>query len=159
VNITFGDEQDDPSPAETSPAGELPALAELVMSAEGLAPDTAVSITLVDEATITDLNATHLGKTGPTDVLSFPIEDATPGNPPQTGTGGPPVSLGDVFIAPSVVRSNAERDGVRFDDEMALMVVHGMLHLLGWDHVDDDDAVAMEKREGELLSLTGRVRP
>jgi probable rRNA maturation factor len=154
VNITFGDEQDDPSPA-----GEFSALAELVMSAEGLAPDTAVSITLVDEATIAELNATHLGKTGLTDVLSFPIEDATPGNPPQAGTGGPSVSLGDVFIAPSVVRSNAERDGVRFDDEMALMVVHGLLHLLGWDHVDDDDAVAMEKREGELLSPTGRVRP
>lgn len=157
MNITFGDEQDDPLPADSS--REFAALAETVMSAEGLAPDTGVSITFVDEATIAELNATHLGKTGPTDVLSFPIEDATPGNPPQTGTGGPPVSLGDVFIAPSVVRSNAERDGVRFDDEMALMVVHGLLHLLGWDHVDDDDAVAMEKREGELLSLTGRVRP
>lgn len=157
MNITLGDEQDDPLPADSS--GEFTALAETVMSAEGLAPDTAVSITFVDEATIAELNATHLGKAGPTDVLSFPIEDATPGNPPHTGTGGPPVSLGDVFIAPSVVRSNAERDGVRFDDEMALMVLHGLLHLLGWDHVDDDDAVAMEKREGELLSLTGRVRP
>ena len=154
MNIAFGDEQDDPLPAR-----DRVDLAEAVLTAEGLAAETSVSITLVDEETIAALNEAHMGKIGPTDVLSFPIEDAVPGRPPLPDAGGPSVALGDVFIAPAVVRTNAVRDGVAFDDEMALMVVHGLLHLLGWDHVDDDDAVAMEKREGELLSLTGRVRP
>ena len=152
--IVFGDEQDEPVPV-----GELTELAQRVLSAEGLDPGTGVSITLVDEQVITELNLEHLGKTGPTDVLSFPIEDAFPGAPPRSDAGGPPVDLGDVVIAPSVVRANGAHDGTSFDDGMALMVVHGLLHLLGWDHVDDDEAVAMEKREGELLSLIGKVRP
>lgn len=154
MNITFGDEQDDPLPA-----GDLVRLAEIVLTEEGLPPDTSVSLTLVEEHAIAELNQAHMGKTGPTDVLSFPIEDAAPGAPPLPDVAGPPLELGDVFIAPAVVRSNARRTGVSFDDELALMVVHGLLHLLGWDHVEDDDAVAMEKREGELLSLVGRVRP
>jgi probable rRNA maturation factor len=154
VIITFGDEQDDPLPTD-----DLARLAELVLIEEGLDLDTAVSLTLVDEDTIADLNRVHMGKTGPTDVLSFPIEDAAPGRPPLPEDGGPPLELGDVFIAPGVVRANARRDGVAFDDELSLMVVHGLLHLLGWDHGNDDDATAMEKREGELLSLIGKVRP
>jgi probable rRNA maturation factor len=73
--------------------------------------------------------------------------------------GGPPIELGDVFIAPSVVRDNAQRSGARFEDELALMVVHGLLHLLGWDHEVDDKATRMEARESELLARIGRVRP
>lgn len=154
MTITFGDEQDDPLPA-----ANLVRFAELVLIEEGLPPDTGVSLTMVDEDTIAELNLAHLGRSGPTDVLSFPIEDAAPGRPPLPEDAGPPLELGDVFIAPGVVRANARRDGVVFEDELTLMVVHGMLHLLGWDHVADDDAAAMEKREGELLSLVGRVRP
>ncbi len=152
--ISFGDEQDEPAPVD-----ELRRLAEMVLEAEGLASGTTVSITLVDAETIAGLNEQHLGKSGPTDVLAFPIEDARPGAPPRPDAGGPAVELGDVFIAPSVVRKNAGAEGVDFDDELALMVVHGLLHLLGWDHVDDDDAVAMEQREGELLGMMGKVRP
>jgi len=154
VIIVFADEQDEPVPIE-----ELTNLAEVVLTEEDLAPGTAAAITLVDEDTIAALNRTHMDKSGPTDVLSFPIEHASPGEPPRPEAGGPPVELGDVFIAPSVVRSNAQRDEVVFEDEMALMVVHGLLHLLGWDHGEDNDAIAMEKREGELLSLIGMVRP
>ncbi len=151
--IEFGDEQDEPAPVDA-----LIALAEIVVQSEGLNDATSVAISLVDEATIARLNEIHLGKSGPTDVLSFPIEDAKPGKPPLASPDGPPVQLGDVFIAPSVVLANAGRDGVGYEDEMALMVVHGLLHLLGWDHVDDNDAEAMEKREAELLRLAGRQR-
>ena len=154
MSVTLSDEQDDPVPLD-----ELTKLAALVIDAEGLAPGTGMTVRMVDEATIAELNEQHLGRSGPTDVLSFPIEDASPGAPPVRAAGGPPVELGDIFIAPAVVAANARRDGVAYDDAMALMVVHGFLHLLGWDHVDDDDAVAMEKREGELLSLIGRDRP
>ncbi|GMQ85017.1 MAG: rRNA maturation RNase YbeY [Acidimicrobiia bacterium] len=151
--VDFGDEQDVPVVADA-----LVHLADLVMTEEGLPAGTGVSITLVDEQAIASLNREHMGKTGPTDVLSFPIEDAAPGMPPQQIVGGPPIEIGDVVIAPSVVRSNAERDAVAFEDELALMVVHGVLHLLGWDHVVEADAVAMERREEELLNLIGKVR-
>ena len=151
--VLFGDEQDEPVTAD-----EMVRLAEVVMIAEGLDAGTGVSITLVDEDTIALLNRKHMGKAGPTDVLSFPIEDAAPGVPPRRAVDGPPVEIGDVVIAPSVVRSNARRDAVAFEDELALIVVHGMLHLLGWDHVAEADAVAMERREEELLNLVGKVR-
>lgn len=151
--VVFGDEQDEPVIED-----EMVRLAEVVMIAEGLDAGTGVSITLVDEDTIALLNRKHMGKAGPTDVLSFPIEDAAPGVPPRRTVDGPPVEIGDVVIAPSVVRSNAKRDAVVFEDELALMVVHGMLHLLGWDHVAEAEAVAMERREEELLNLVGKVR-
>lgn len=152
--VEFGDEQDEPAPID-----ELRALAEGILVEEGLDGGAVVAITLVDDAEIAVLNQRYLGRSGPTDVLSFPIEDAAPGRPPLPAVNGPPMAVGDVFIAPGVVRSNARRRGVDYEDEMALMVVHGLLHLLGWDHVSDADAEAMERREAELLELVGRERP
>jgi len=154
VNVLFADEQDQPIVTD-----ELLMLAELVLDAQGLDEDTGVAFVLIDEQQMAELNKAHMGKEGPTDVLSFPIETATPGSPPTRAPGGPPIELGDVFISPSIVRRNAERQGVPFDDELALMVVHGLLHLLGWDHEDEADAVRMEGRERELLARVGRVRP
>lgn len=154
MNVLFADEQ--PEPIVT---GGLLRLAELVLEAEGLEGETGVSLVLIDEAEMTKLNVAHMGKQGPTDVLSFPIEAATPGAPPTRAPGGPPIELGDVFIAPSVVRDNAKRHGTPFDDELSLMVVHGLLHLLGWDHEAEDEAARMEARESELLARAGKVRP
>ena len=154
MNVLFADEQDQPIVTD-----ELLMLAELVLDAQGLDEDTGVAFVLIDEQQMAELNKAHMGKEGPTDVLSFPIETATPGSPPTRAPGGPPIELGDVFISPSIVRRNAERQGVPFDDELALMVVHGLLHLLGWDHEDEADAVRMEGRERELLARVGRVRP
>lgn len=152
--VELEDDQDEPAPAD-----ELRRLAEVVLAEEGLDGGAVVAITLVGEPEIARLNETYLGKRGPTDVLSFPIEDAAPGRPPAPSPNGPPVTVGDVFIAPSVVKGNAERSGVEYEDELALMVVHGLLHLLGWDHVDDADAEAMERREAQLLEMVGRKRP
>jgi probable rRNA maturation factor len=104
-----------------------------------------------------ELNAAYMGEEGPTDVLSFPIEDFSAGAVGEPG--GPPLLLGDVIICPSVVRSNAAAAAVAFEDEMALMVVHGILHLLGRDHVVDADAELMEQREREILAMVGRKRP
>ena len=154
MNVLFADEQDEPIVSD-----ELLRLAELVLEAEGLDGETGVALVLIEEPQMTELNEAHMGKEGPTDVLSFPIESAVPGSPPQRAVGGPPIELGDIFIAPSVVRRNAERQGVAFGDELALMVVHGLLHLLGWDHEVEDEAVRMERRESDLLSRIGRVRP
>jgi len=153
VNVLFADEQDEPIVTD-----EMLRLAELVLEEEGLESETGVSLILIDEAEMALLNEVHMGKQGPTDVLSFPIEASAPGSPPVRSPGGPPIELGDIFIAPSVVRGNAERHGVTFEDELSLMVVHGLLHLLGWDHEVEEEAVRMEARETDLLARIGRVR-
>ena len=154
MNVLFADEQDQPIVTN-----DLLRLAEVVLEAEGLDPDTGVSLVLIDETQMAELNEQHMEKQGPTDVLSFPIEDASPGVPPVRSVDGPPVELGDVFICPTVVRRNADERGVPFEDELSLMVVHGLLHLLGWDHEEEAEAIRMESRERTLLARVGKVRP
>ena len=138
------------------------ALANGALVDEGVRGLAEVSLIFADEATIADLNQRFMGKVGPTDVLSFPI-DAEPelsGRVPDaggTGPGEPPMSeipqlVGDVVICPAVAVRNALEHECTLDDEIALLVVHGVLHLLGWDHVIDDEAEKMEARERELLA-------
>lgn len=153
MNIAFSDEQDDPLPSEA-----LLELAGLAMEAEGLPESTQLSVALIGESRMAELNGEYMGKKGPTDVLSFPIEDFSSGMPDRD-EDSPPLLLGDIVICPDVVFGNAEAAGVRFEDEMALMVVHGLLHLLGHDHVMEEEAEAMEQREREILALVGRERP
>jgi probable rRNA maturation factor len=86
------------------------------------------------------------------------VEELLPGVVPDHDPHGPPLILGDVVIAPGYVRRQAEEHEVTFDDEMALMVTHGILHLLGYDHVDEDEAERMEERERVLLAKRGVVR-
>ena len=138
------------------------ALARGALVDEGVRGLAEVSLIFADEPTIADLNQQFLGKAGPTDVLSFPI-DAEPdlsGRVPDAGGSGPgepptpemPQLIGDIVICPSVAARNALEHEVSFDDEVALLVVHGVLHLLGWDHVIDEEAERMEARERELLA-------
>lgn len=155
MNIVVLDEQDDPLPAVA-----IDELAAIVLGGEGLPASTEVSILLVDTDHIVELNATHMGKDGPTDVLSFPLENLAPGDePPVPGPGHPPFAIGDVVICPRIVRERAEASAVPFADEMALMVVHGLLHLLGYDHEADEDAETMEAQERRYLAAVGRTRP
>ncbi len=155
MNILFADDQDDP----LEPSDWIVALAAHVLDAEGLDADTHLGVALVESGRMAELNGDAMGKDGPTDVLSFPLEDAVPGEPPHRLPDGPPVHLGDVVICPPVVRVNAAASAVPFEDELALMVVHGVLHLLGYDHIEDADAEHMEGRERRLLAAVGRVRP
>lgn len=139
-------------------------LARSVLGAQGLRLDTEVSLLFVDENTIAELNSRFLGNDGPTDVLAFPIEEERErgGRSPDEGGTGPgdgmtdeddiPMLLGDVVVCPTVAARNAAEHGVSVDDEIALLVVHGLLHLVGMDHVDDDEAERMEQRERELLA-------
>ena len=132
--------------------------AESVLKAQEVDAESSVVIQFVDDDTMASLNEEHMGKSGPTDVLSFPIEDASPGFPPIRGEGAPPLDLGDIFISTNVVAQHASEFQVSFSDELHLMVCHGLLHLLGWDHMTDEEAEAMERREGELLSTIGVER-
>jgi len=138
-------------------------LARAVLDEERVPPDAEVSLIFVDEASITDLNRRFLDGTGPTDVLSFPIDhDQLPsGRRPDAGGRGPgspveaddpPIVLGDVVVCPEVARRQAVEHAQALDDELALLVVHGMLHLLDYDHAEEVDAQAMQQRERELLA-------
>jgi len=153
MDVTVNTELDDPLPTNW-----IADLAATAMRAEQLPESTQLAITLVSESRMAELNSEYLGKQGPTDVLSFPIEDFAT-TPVDAGIDGPPLLLGDILICPSVVERNAAVAGVAFDDELALMVVHGTLHLLGRDHLIDEEAEAMEQREREILALVGRARP
>ncbi len=133
-------------------------LAQLVISEEGYPAGTEVNVILIDDEEMAHRNARFLGREGVTDVLAFPIEELIPGRPPTSDAGDPPLLLGDVFIAPSHVTAQAEMLGVSAEDEMALMVTHGILHLLGYDHGADGEAEVMESRETELLEKVGRKR-
>lgn len=137
---------------------DLRLLAELVLGEEGYPDDTELTILLVDDPEMAGYNYRFLGREGPTDVLAFPVEELMPGVVPDHKTNEPPILIGDIVIAPGYVRRQAESYEVGFDDEMALMVVHGILHLLGYDHEKDQDAERMERRERELLAKVGRVR-
>src|SRR5436305_11575448 len=139
-------------------------LAEAVLEAEGVRGDAELSMLFVHEEAISDLNKRFYGKTGPTDVLAFPIDEepVEGGRSPDSGGTGPgylpaeptdlPVLLGDVVICPAVAQRNAPEHAGTYEDELALLVVHGILHLLGMDHMDDTEAEDMEKRELDLLA-------
>jgi probable rRNA maturation factor len=142
-------------------------LARQVLAARGIKGETEVSLLFVDEEAIAALNEKFLGKSGPTDVLSFPIEDepGPTGRSPDLGGSGPGTSpeegllslLGDVVICPAVASRNAAGHEVSLDDEVALLVVHGLLHLLGMDHEKDAEAERMEALEQQLLQRFYRV--
>jgi probable rRNA maturation factor len=109
-----------------------------------------LTLTFVDRAEIADLNEQHLGKSGPTDVLSFPL-DADADSPSDTGDDAVPTLLGDVVICPDVARAQAPTHAGSLEDELALLVVHGVLHVLGYDHAEPGEAEAMRAKELELL--------
>ena len=138
-------------------------LAEEVLDAEGVGAEVELSVVFVDEDTIAGLNGRYGGKPEPTDVLSFPIDDEPPesGRHPDSGGTGPgepsepdelPLLLGDVYVCPAVAARNAPEHAGTYEDELALLVVHGILHLLGMDHEDDGEAEEMEQRERALLA-------
>lgn len=139
-------------------AAELRGLAELVLSEEGYPPRTELTILLVEDEEMAGYNRRFLGHEGPTDVLSFPVERLIPGLVPELDEHDPPLMAGDVVIAPAYVARQAEDLGVPFRDEMALMVTHGILHLLGYDHESDQEAAMMERRERDLLAKAGKER-
>lgn len=116
-------------------------LAMAALATEGATGE--LTLTFVDRSDIAELNSQYMGKSGATDVLSFPMEDE-PGD-------GSPLLLGDVVLSPAVALEQYGGHAGTIDDELALLVVHGVLHILGYDHVEPAEAATMRKREVELL--------
>ena len=160
VEVFVADEQSD-HPVDSM---RWLALAEHVLADEGVRGDAELSILFVDEQSMTDLNRRFNAKDGPTDVLAFPIDEepVEGGRSPDSGGTGPgyipsepsdmPKLLGDVVVCPAVAFRNAPQHAGTYDDEVALLVVHGILHLMGMDHHEDAEAEAMEAKEQQLLA-------
>jgi len=132
----------------------------------GLDPDRfAVSILACDDARIATLNAEFRGKPVPTNVLSWPSEDRAADAPgdmphlPAIGPDGPPVELGDIALALGVVTREAAIAGKAFDRHLTHLTVHGLLHLLGFDHTTEPDAALMESLETRILASLGVPDP
>jgi probable rRNA maturation factor len=148
VNVVVADERA-PNEPPAIDSDRWADLARAVLDTEGAEGE--LTLTFVDVAEMTALNVEHMGKAGPTDVLSFPLDDE-----PMPGV---PTLLGDVVICPAVAADQFADHAGTFDDELALLVVHGILHVLGHDHDEPDETAVMRRRERELLEAHHWGRP
>ena len=120
-------------------------------------PDGVVEVSLVlsDDPTVQNLNREWRDKDSPTNVLSFPAFDSDFSDVPD----GAPLLLGDIILAYETCVREALRDHISMADHLSHLVVHGFLHLLGYDHQNDDDADEMESLEINILAKLGIKNP
>jgi probable rRNA maturation factor len=116
-----------------------------------------LSIRLAGDDEVHALNSEWRGKDKPTNVLSFPMVDAA--DLADAGPSGPELMLGDIILARGVCVAEAEEKAIAIENHTAHLVVHGTLHLLGYDHMDEDSAADMEAREIRALARMGIADP
>ncbi len=136
----------DEVPFDSALGDRLRTLAGAVLVDQGVKAPAELNLILISVAEMTELNGEHMGHEGPTDVLSFPIDDD-----PDSIPDGEVRLVGDVVLCPEVAAANAPTHAGSFEDECALLLVHGCLHLLGFDHRDLAEEAAMWTRERELI--------
>lgn len=115
-------------------------LAEFAMDYMRLHPATDLFIRFVDLATMEDLHIKHMDEPGPTDVLSFPMDELEPGTDQELAPEG---ILGDIVVCPEFAEPQAEMAGHTVMNEILLLITHGILHLLGYDHAEPDEEAVM----------------
>jgi probable rRNA maturation factor len=131
------------------PVKDLSRLSRFVMDRMRVHPQAELCIKLVDEATIAELNEQWMEKEGPTDVLAFPMDELRPGlvtEEPEEGV------LGDLVLCPVVAARQAQEAGHGTADEIDLLTVHGILHLLGYDHAEPEEHREMFALQARLLA-------
>ena len=126
---------------------EVESIVRTVLAAEGR-PRASISIAIVDQATIHAINRAHLNHDWPTDVISFPLSA-----PDEE------ILSGELVVSAEMAAATAAEHGVDPVDELALYLVHGLLHLCGHDDRTEVDAAVMRRREGEMLAACGRSNP
>lgn len=112
-------------------------------------PDAELAIMLVDEGAMEQLHVQWMDEPGPTDVLSFPMDELRPGSDESPTPAG---LLGDIVLCPQVAIAQAETAGHSPLDEMLMLTTHGLLHLLGFDHVEPDEEKKMFGLQREILA-------
>ena len=124
-------------------------LAAFVLDRMRVHPQAELCITAVDEDTIAELNAKWMEKDGPTDVLAFPMDELRPGKVNEELEEG---VLGDLVLCPDVAARQGETAGHGAEAEIELLTVHGILHLLGYDHAEPEEHKVMFGLQDELLA-------
>jgi len=136
---------------------DVSALADSVLQAMFLHPETEVSVVFIDEEAMSALHVEWMDLEGPTDVMSFPMDELRPGTAGAPGENG---ILGDIVICPTVAEAQAKAGGHSTHDEILLLTTHGLLHLMGFDHMEPDEKVEMFTLQRRLLeAYTGRPAP
>ncbi|GAB2607778.1 rRNA maturation RNase YbeY [Kocuria himachalensis] len=131
-------------------------LADHVLARLHVHPDAELSIAVVDEDEMARLHIEWMDLPGPTDVLSFPMDELRPGTPEEPAEG----TLGDIVLCPPVARRQAEAAGHSVADELCLLTTHGLLHLLGHDHAEPEERQVMFALQRDLLTdFLGRPAP
>ena len=126
------------------------AVARHALDEMGVNPLAELSILLVDVEYMTELNHRWMDGDGPTDVLAFPMDEGSVDHGPGEG-GGEPALLGDIVLCPEVAAKQAATAGHATIDELALLTVHGILHLLGYDHAEPEEHAEMFGLQARLL--------
>ena len=121
-------------------------VAEFSLLKMGVHPDSELSISLVDEKEMSSLHMRWLDESGPTDVLSFPMDELKP----FSASSGPGM-LGDIVLCPEYAIPQAKRAGHSIQEELELLTIHGVLHLLGFDHREIEEKTVMFSRQDEIL--------
>jgi len=139
---------------------EIVALARHVLAQVHVHPQAELSVVLVDETAMEQLHVQWMDEPGPTDVLSFPMDELRPGT---EGEDSPAGLLGDVVLCPQVAAAQARQAGHSTAEELLLLTTHGILHLLGYDHAEPDEEKEMFGLQRKLLltflaTRTGRDR-
>jgi len=129
----------------------LISLTTFVLSDLRVHPDAELSVLITDEETMSELHVEWMQIEGPTDVLSFPMDEVRPGSWSGSTDEAPPV-LGDLVLCPSVAAQQATAAGHSTDEEMHLLAVHGLLHLLGFDHAEPEEEREMFTLQADLLT-------
>ena len=124
------------------------ALASFALDAMHVSPDAELAIVLVDEGAMEQLHVQWMDEPGPTDVLSFPMDELRPGTEENPT---PPGLLGDIVLCPQVAQTQAEAAGHSVLDELLLLTAHGLLHLLGFDHAEPDEEREMFGIQRDIL--------
>jgi probable rRNA maturation factor len=127
---------------------EIVALARHVLAEMRVHPQAELSVVLVDETAMEQLHVQWMDEPGPTDVLSFPMDELRPGSDEEESPAG---LLGDVVLCPHVAARQAETAGHTTQEELLLLTTHGILHLLGYDHAEPDEEKEMFALQRRLL--------
>ncbi len=130
----------------------LAAVARHVLDELRIHPLAELSVLLVDEQVMADLHQRWMGEPGPADVLAFPMDELRPPQPGGTRAEASPALLGDVVLCPQVASEQAREAQHSVGDELELLCTHGLLHLLGYDHADDDERATMFSMQDQLLA-------
>lgn len=123
-------------------------LAGFALDSLHIHPDAELAIQFVNEDAMTTLHVQWMDEPGPTDVLSFPMDELRPGNDLEVSAPG---LLGDIVVCPQVAAKQAETAGHETINEILLLTTHGILHLLGYDHAEPDEEKEMFGLQREIL--------